>query len=108
MKQHKPDPGSVKLAGDLTLRHIEPVRAELVAALARQQALTIDCEAVTGADLGLIQLLIAAQKSADAAGKSASLARPVSGALRDALARGGFLAATSAQSSFWLKGHSAS
>jgi ABC-type transporter Mla MlaB component len=94
----------VTLEGDLSLRHVEPVRGRLLEALSRHDAVTVDCQAVTGADLGLIQLLIAAQKSAQVAAKTLTLAQPVSGALREALARGGFLAATSGQSSFWLKG----
>lgn len=108
MKHKKPGAEHVALEGDLTLRHIEPVRVRLATLLAQPGALTVDCEAVTHADLALIQLLIAAQKSAQAAGKSLHLARPASGALREALARGGFLAASSAQRSFWLKDDSAS
>lgn len=76
----------------------------------RQDAIEIDAAAVTEADLSLVQLLLAARKAAQQSGKTLVLARPVSGALRDVLLRGGFLAPGAPrkeEDAFWLQGASA-
>ena len=52
------------------------------------------------ADLTLVQLLLSARKAAERDGKRLTLAVPASGALLDALTRGGVLAAADP---FWLQ-----
>ena len=98
------------LDGAQTVRNIQLAHARLIAALAEHQVIEIHCDAVTELDLSLIQLVIAAKRSADKAGKSLTLAAPAAGKLRAALERAGFLAAAlrdSGGEAFWLKGTSA-
>ena len=95
------------LDGALTLRTIETTRTKLLEMLERHQALEIDCSAATEIDLSFIQLLLSARMSAQSTGKTIALAHPASGALSDALQRGGFLGAVpgqgTADETFWLK-----
>jgi ABC-type transporter Mla MlaB component len=99
------------LPSSATIRTVETLRSELLAALERQAALEIDCAALAEADLSLIQVLLAARKTAQASGKTLALAQPASGVLRDVLLRSGFLAAAGGppkeQDAFWLKGAAA-
>jgi anti-anti-sigma regulatory factor len=67
-------PFSLALSGELGLRGIEALKAEIVAALAAHEAILIDTAAVEAADASAIQLLLAAQKTANAEGKALSLA----------------------------------
>jgi hypothetical protein len=97
------------LNGAQTVRTIQAAHERLIAAMAEHQAIEIHCSAVTELDLSLIQLVLAAKRSADKAGKSLRLAAPAAGKLRDALERAGFLAATDGETggqAFWLKGTS--
>jgi ABC-type transporter Mla MlaB component len=89
-----------------TVRTIQATHERLVAAMAAHQAIEIDCNAVAELDLSLIQLVLAAKRSADKADKSLTLAAPASGKLRAALDRAGFLAAAvrGPGEAFWLKG----
>ena len=79
------------LEGSLTLRTIETTRTKLLEMMERHQALEIDCSGATEIDLSFIQTVLSARASAQSAGKTIALAHPASGALRDALQRGGFL-----------------
>lgn len=98
----------IELSGVQTVRSIRAVHFRLTDELARNQAIEIDCNAVTELDLSLIQLLLAAKRSADKVGKSFTLAAPAAGPLRDSLDRAGFLAAgESSTAAFWLKGSNA-
>jgi len=95
-----------ELDGVQTVRTIQATHERLVAAMAAHQAIEIDCNAVAELDLSLIQLVLAAKRSADKADKSLTLAAPASGKLRAALDRAGFLAAAvrGPGEAFWLKG----
>lgn len=87
-----------------TLRTIDATCAALRDLLAQHANVEIDCSAVDEADLTLVQLLLAARKSAQQSGKCLALTAPISGSLRDALARSGALYAPGADSSaqsFW-------
>jgi anti-anti-sigma regulatory factor len=99
------------LPSSATIRTIETIRSELLAALERQSTLVIDCAALAEADLSLIQVLLAARKTALQHGKTLALAQPASGVLRDVLLRSGFLAAAGGppkeETAFWLKGAAA-
>jgi len=96
------------LNGAQTVRNIQVAHERLLAAMAEHQAVEIHCNAVTELDLSLIQLVLAAKRSADKAGKSLTLAASATGKLRAALDRAGFLAVDEAgDENFWLKGTSA-
>jgi ABC-type transporter Mla MlaB component len=94
------------LSGSLTVRDIQLVHARIAAALHQYPSVTLDCAAANAVDLSFIQLVLAARKSAAAAGKTLALARPAEGALRDALKLAGLIAsgedAAVAGQDFWV------
>lgn len=97
----------VDLAGPQTVRTIAAAQDRLTTELARATDVRVRLDEVAEFDLGLVQLLLAARRSASAAGKSLALAAPASGALREALDRAGFLAVDPADPlggpAFWLQ-----
>jgi ABC-type transporter Mla MlaB component len=111
VKPKKVKHGRVVLDGALTLRTIDGTHAALRQALSKHASIEIDCAAASDIDLGVIQLLLAARKSAAASGKSLTLSAPADGALRAALVRGGFLPdspdSLATADPFWLKGSGA-
>lgn len=86
--------------GPLTVRTIAAVHGTLLAALAGQQMVQVDCAGAETVDLSFIQLLLAARRSATNAGKQFQLAAPAAGALRTTLEQGGFLSSDGADP-FW-------
>jgi len=86
-------PFSVKLSGELGLRGIEALKAEIVAALAGHDDVAIDATGVEGADTSAIQLLLAAQKTAAAEGKALTLSASADGPLARTLVALGLVAA---------------
>lgn len=80
---------TVQLAGSLSIRDAADTLDKVKAALAGADSLTIDCSALTGADLSIVQLLAAAHKTAVAAGKPLHLRAPAGGALDILLRRAG-------------------
>jgi hypothetical protein len=98
----------IRLPNAVTIRNIEAVHAEILGGLTTADQIEIDCTDLAEADLSLVQLLVAARKSAVRHGTSLTLAHPTSDALRGILKRAGFL--PSAQDNlteddlFWLKG----
>jgi anti-anti-sigma regulatory factor len=104
MARKNSDVGRLVLDGELTIRTAEATYAKLLEA-ASQPAVAIDCSGATEVDASLIQLVLAARASARQAGRSLTLAQPAEGKLREALQRGGFLAAAApatADQAFWL------
>lgn len=97
--------------GVQTVRNIQAAYDRLTEAIAEYQTIEVDCDGISELDLSLIQLLLAAKRSADKSGKSLSLAAPAAGKLRSALDRAGFLGPGKNDSNhadaFWLKGSSA-
>jgi ABC-type transporter Mla MlaB component len=95
------------LDGILTVRTIDEARVRLVDALARGSTVRVDCSAVVEADVSLIQLLLAARRSAARDGRTLSLAHPAEGVLLTTLLQGGFLAPDrqprNAEEAFWLQ-----
>ena len=83
----------VKVSGDAGLKSAQDVAASLRQALAGHDRVSVATEAITGADITTIQLLLAARKQALATGKSLSLAAPPTGALRELLIQTGCLGA---------------
>jgi ABC-type transporter Mla MlaB component len=98
--------GQVRLEGSLTYGELAPVHGALTQAIEKNQAVTLDCSAVTSADIGLVQLILSARQTARAAGKSISLSAAAHGALLDVLTRGGFVSAPGCapaiEQAFWL------
>lgn len=84
-------PFSVLLSGELGLRGIEALKAEITAALAGYDEVVIDATAVESADTSAIQLLLSAQKTANADGKTLSLTAAASGPLTGTLVKLGLL-----------------
>jgi len=88
----------------VTIREAAATQAKLADFLRRHDVIELDCAGVTETDLTLVQLLLAARKSAERAGKSLVLAAPASGALLAVLSQGGFLPGLGgADEAFWLK-----
>jgi ABC-type transporter Mla MlaB component len=103
--QENDEVGRLLLDGACTLRTVDDTYARLSEMSARHAVLEIDCSGVDEVDLSFIQLLLAARSSARRSGRTVRLAQSASGALRDALERGGFLAdgAGQADRTFWLQ-----
>ncbi|MDB5600428.1 MAG: hypothetical protein JWN71_2472 [Xanthobacteraceae bacterium] len=95
------------LVGPLTVRTATQIHARLLEAIRSQPSISIDCSAATEVDLSFIQLVLAARNSAEAAGKSLSLAAPASGALLERLSQAGLVgrahAPPVAGQAFWLQ-----
>jgi anti-anti-sigma regulatory factor len=75
----------IELTGAMTIREIEVVHRGLLSKLQSKVPLEIDCSAVTEADISLIQLLLAAEKS----GAAIRLVQPYPEAVQQLLARCG-------------------
>ena len=91
--------------GLLTLRTVEALQTRLADALATHDHLIVDCSAATEVDLSVVQLLLAARRTAADDGKTLLLAQPAGEALDKTLRRGGFLdPAGGGDIAFWLKG----
>lgn len=82
----------LRLSGDLSLRNIVELRASLLQALAEHQSIAIDTAAVASVDVGTVQVLVAAARSAAATGRTLSLAADAAAPMGRALIRAGFFA----------------
>jgi ABC-type transporter Mla MlaB component len=89
------------LAGAHTVRQAIETQAGIVDALRDHADTRLDCTGVTEADLSLIQILLAAQSSAAAAGRRFALHASPQGPVLAALQRGGFANAASADPADW-------
>jgi hypothetical protein len=88
----------IELVGAITIRDIEAIRGDLLAKLQAKTPLEIDLSGVTEADISLIQLMLAAEKS----GAPIRLAKPYPEAVQQVLARSGLDAAGV---TIWTPGH---
>lgn len=108
MHSNNVSPFHVDLDGSQIVRNIRLTYDRLSAALAGHAAIEVHCQVIAECDLSLIQVLLAAKRSADNNGKFMRLASPADGILRNALDRAGFLAAhgdgTNNDREFWLNG----
>jgi anti-anti-sigma regulatory factor len=94
------------LGGSRTIRNAEETRSLLLEALRGPSPIRLDCSSVAEADLSFVQLLLSARKSAQAAGKIATLAHAPRGAFLQAASRAGFSPAPDSLaggSSYWLE-----
>jgi anti-anti-sigma regulatory factor len=78
------------LEGDVGVRDAARLAEQLSQAIAGP--LTIDCTSLSGVDLAVIQVLLAADRTARAAGQSLTLIHPPGGPLQQLLVAAGFTA----------------
>jgi anti-anti-sigma regulatory factor len=104
---HSDGAAVLTFAGSLSVATAERVRASLLAALQAQQDILVDCTQADDVDVSFIQSLLAARLTAQGLGLSIALAAPASGALHEALSRGGFLGRPGAEAQpddiFWTQ-----
>jgi anti-anti-sigma regulatory factor len=79
------------LAGSVGVRDVARLAPELQHALSGPSPLAIDCTDLTDIDLSIVQLLVAAHKTAAATGKPLRLIAPAGGPLTALLRQAGFL-----------------
>lgn len=77
------------LVSQLTIKNVAQVAAEIAAALSKSDRVELSLPEGSDVDVSFLQLLVSAQKSAEASGKAVRLAHPPAGAFRDALVRSG-------------------
>jgi ABC-type transporter Mla MlaB component len=96
---------SMSFTGEVTISNISQAHERLGALLREQEAVIVDIEDLTEADLTFVQLLESARRKASEIGVGFSLNKPASGSLLEVLRRGGFLDdETSDRATFWLQG----
>ena len=83
----------LKLCGSSTTPQSEETHRAVRDALSGGAHLVVDCTEASEIDVSFLQLLVAAQRSAERSGKTIALSAPPQGALADALKRCGFAAA---------------
>ena len=93
--------GIIEFVGELTIRTIADAHQRLSAALAESSVVKAEVAADAAVDLSFVQLLESARRTARETGVAFDLATPAAGQLREALERGGFLAAPEDRG-FWL------
>ena len=96
-----PQPFTVDLTGELTLRTVAAAHADLAAALEAHDEVTARVDAEATVDLAFVQLIESARRTAAEAGRGSALAAPAQGALLETLRRGGFVE-SAGQREFWL------
>jgi len=81
----------VKLGGELGLRDADGVREQLLAALHDHASVQIDISGLTAIDISIVQVLIAAQKTAKHHNQSLKISAKAEGPLQKAVRRAGLL-----------------
>jgi anti-anti-sigma regulatory factor len=81
----------LQITGDASLRNAQDIATQLRQALAGHSTITVVTDAVTSIDVSILQLFVAARKSALAAGKTLILRAPADGPLRRLLVQAGFV-----------------
>lgn len=82
-----PDTIVIEKSGPLDLRGAGELRQALLAASRGGKPVALDATAVTSVDAGIVQVLLAARRSADEAGRRFSIIAGPDGALAEALRR---------------------
>jgi ABC-type transporter Mla MlaB component len=88
----RPSAHPLHLSGDLSLRNISELHTRLLQALAEHRAVDLDTTAVESVDVGTLQLLVSATKSAAGDDRSLSLVADAATPMGRALVRAGFFA----------------
>jgi anti-anti-sigma regulatory factor len=91
---------AVALHGTVGLRDAAGLTEKLAQALAAHDRVVIDATALEQADISLVQVLAAARKTAEGAGRSLRLVAPPGGVLAQLLARAGLAAPDGDR--FWI------
>jgi anti-anti-sigma regulatory factor len=98
-------PFTTIISGEAGLRNVRDIADALLKAVAEHQSIIVDASGATSVDVTVLQLLVAARKSALASGKSLTLRAPADGVLRQALVKTGFVSADgrplTPESTFW-------
>lgn len=82
-----------RLNGDLSIRDCPRLAAELATAIGTGDVLRVEAGGLASADIAILQLLIAAHRSAHALGKSLAIQVPAGGVLNGLLSKSGIGAA---------------
>jgi len=90
MREANPEDPVLRLSGSVTIREGEALKNALLARLTPGARVDIDLAAVEETDLGLLQLLLAADIRAAQAGAALRVARPLPEAVQQTLSRCGF------------------
>ncbi|HTJ59090.1 MAG TPA: STAS domain-containing protein [Devosiaceae bacterium] len=97
---------NIELSGALGLRDVAGLAASLKTALEAHQAVTLAAEGLTEVDVSILQVLVAAHKSATKTGKSLQFKATTAGTLRQTLVKAGFLTAggepLTPEGNFWV------
>lgn len=80
----------LEFGGDLSLRDADGLKSRLAAALSNHKSLVIETDRIGGIDTSCLQVLVAAQKSANAAGTPMRLSAGVESPLGRAMVAAGF------------------
>jgi anti-anti-sigma regulatory factor len=90
MTEIKTEGEALRLSGAVTIREGEALKNDLLARLKPGARVDVDLAAVEDADLGIVQLLLAADISAAKTGAGLRVLRPLPDAIQQLLARCGF------------------
>jgi anti-anti-sigma regulatory factor len=90
MTEIKTEGEALRLSGAVTIREGDALRNDLLARLKPGGRVDVDLTEVEEADLGIIQVLLAAEISAAKAGAGLRVLRPLPEAIQQVLARCGF------------------
>ena len=80
----------IALGDNLDISVCEGLQSQLQEGLRAADRVVLDLAGATSVDISFLQILVAAQRTAERAGRSLALAEPPAGALATALARCGF------------------
>jgi hypothetical protein len=88
---------------ELSIGSLAAFKLELLAAIERNDVLSLDVEAgAARADVASVQFIVAARHFAEIKGKAIRLAAPAHGALLEVLENAGFVSADAGERTFWL------
>jgi len=102
VQNQEQEPLVLKLSGEMTIRTITDAWRNLQDAFQASDNIIVDLSDIGTTDMSFIQLLLSAQKTAEARNKAFHLSAPVKGDFRQDLERGGFLEPPSGTRTFWL------
>jgi anti-anti-sigma regulatory factor len=98
---------TLKISGDADLRNVQDIIGQLRQALENHNAITVVTDGLTSIDITILQLLVAARKSALASGKTLTLHAPADGVLHRLLVQTGFVStdgkSLTPEGEFWTK-----
>lgn len=84
------DEVTLALRGALTISRVDELRAEILESIHAHPAVALDCAEAEEVDVAFLQLLIAANHTAEKLGKTIRFVAPPPSTLADVIARCGF------------------